>query len=131
MILSGGAHPVLLQDEHLIQGLKEAGDVIDVPVSLKSARNYCCDGCYEPIFPGETDFSLAYVPLLQVLEMTINHGSTYSLAGSMYLEGVPQSLPTERAEEIKSFDKVFPDIPFRFDLLEVGRGERKLLFSSP
>lgn len=105
-ILSGGAHPLLPHDDHLIQGLREAGDATDVPVSLKSARNYCCDGCYEPIFPGETDFSLAYVPLLQVLEMTINHGSTYSLAGPMYLEGVPQSLPTEHAEEIKSFDKV-------------------------
>ena len=122
-ILSGGAHPLLPHDDHLIQGLREAGDATDVPVSLKSARNYCCDGCYEPIFPGETDFSLAYVPLLQVLEMTINHGSTYSLAGPMYLEGVPQSLPTEHAEEIKSFDKVFIDILLPFFLFIRRGGE--------
>ena len=77
-----------------------------MPVSLTSARNYCCDGCYEPIFPGETDFSLAYIPLLQVLEMTINHGSTLQLAGPVYLEGVPQSLPTKHPENIKDFEKV-------------------------
>ena len=93
-----------------------------MPVSLKSARNYCCDGCYEPIFPGETDFSLAYVPLLQVLEMTINHGSTYLLAGPKYLEGVPQSLPTEHAEEINSFDKVRSFFIFSFTLIFSKRG---------
>lgn len=105
-MLSGGAHPLVLHDDHFVQGLMEAGAATDVPVSLEKARNYCCDGCYEPIFPGETDFSLAYVPLLPILEMTINHGSTYSLAGPTYLEGVPQSLPTEHPEEIESFDQV-------------------------
>ena len=109
-MLSGGAHPLVLHDDHFVQGLMEAGAATDVPVSLEKARNYCCDGCYEPIFPGETDFSLAYVPLLPILEMTINHGSTYSLAGPTYLEGVPQSLPTEHPEEIESFDQVFADL---------------------
>ena len=83
-------------------------------MSLKTARNYACDGCYEPIFPGETDFSLAYVALLQVLEMTINHGSTYSLAGPGFLEGTPKSLPTEHPEEIKSFEKVFVHVSSKF-----------------
>ena len=78
----------------------------DLPVTLKTARNYACDGCYEPIIPGETDFSLAYVALLQVLEMSINHGSTFSLAGPAFLEGVPQSLPTAHPEEIVSFEQV-------------------------
>jgi pyruvate-formate lyase len=105
-ILSGGAHPILPHDDRLIEGLIKAG-TSDVPVSLKSARNYACDGCYEPIFPGETDFSLAYVALLQVLEMTINHGSTYLVAGAGFLEGAPQSLPTEHPEDINSFDQVF------------------------
>ena len=77
-----------------------------MPVTLKTARNYACDGCYEPIITGETDFSLAYVPLLQVLEMAINHGSTFSLAGPAFLEGVPQSLPTAHPEEIVSFEQV-------------------------
>jgi len=75
-------------------------------VSLQTARNYSCDGCYEPIFPGETQFSLAYVTLLQVLEMAINHGATYLLAGPAYLEGTPQSLPTNRPESIASFEEV-------------------------
>ena len=108
-ILSGGAHPVLPHDDHLVQGLIEAGTP-DLPVSLKTARNYACDGCYEPIIAGETDFSLAYVALLQVLEMSINHGSTFSLAGPGFLEGVPQSLPTARPEEIVNFEQVLVNV---------------------
>ena len=96
---------MLLHDDCLIEGLQKAGTP-DLPVSLKSARNYACDGCYEPLFPGETDFSLAYIALLQVLEMAINHGSTYSLAGPTFLDGSPQSLPTAHPEEIKSFEQV-------------------------
>lgn len=45
-------------------------------MSLETARNYACDGCYEPIFPGETQFSLAYVTLLNVLEMSSVIGDT-------------------------------------------------------
>ena len=78
----------------------------DLPVNLKTARNFSCDGCYEPIFPGETQFSLAYVTLLQVLEMAINHGATYLLAGPAYLDGTPKSLPTTRPEDITSFEEV-------------------------
>ena len=97
---------MLPHDDFLIEGLMEAGTP-DLPVSLKSARNYACDGCYEPLFPGETDFSLAYVALLQILEMAINHGSTYGVAGPAFLEGAPQSLPTPPPEEITSFEQVW------------------------
>ena len=105
-VLSGGAHPIFAHDDRIIKGLMETSTP-DLPVSLQSARNYACDGCYEPIFPGETDFSLAYVPLLQVLEMAINHGSTFMNAGPGFLEGTPQSLPTVPAEDIKTFEQVF------------------------
>lgn len=104
-VLSGGAHPIFPHDDRLIMGLTQTG-TDDLPVSLQTARNYSCDGCYEPIFPGETQFSLAYVTLLQVLEMAINHGATYLLAGPAYLEGTPQSLPTSRPGDITSFEKV-------------------------
>ena len=122
-MLSGGAHPVLPHDDHLVQGLINAGTK-DVPVSLTSARNYCCDGCYEPLFPGETDFSLATVSLLQVLEMTINHGSTYSRAGSGFLEGTPQSLSTKHPEEIGDFEEVSGDnlLQVFLDFWGVGGG---------
>ena len=103
-MLSGGAHPIFPHDDRLVKGLVASG-TLDLPVSQETARNYACDGCYEPIFPGETDFSLAYVALLQVLEMAINHGSTYSMAGPTFLEGTPQSLPTVPPEEISSFEK--------------------------
>lgn len=104
-MLSGGAHPILPHDDRLITGLIHAG-TDDLPVSLETARNYACDGCYEPLFPGETQFSLAYVTLLQVLEMTINHGATYLLAGPAYLEGTPQSLPSTHPEDVTSFEEV-------------------------
>ena len=105
MVLSGGAHPVLPHDDYLVPGLKNAGTK-DAPVSLTSARNYCCDGCYEPMYPGETDFALSTVSLLQVLEMAINHGATYARAGSGTLDGTPQSLPTKHAEDIQDFEEV-------------------------
>ena len=95
----------MLHDDRLIPGLLNESPP-DAPLDLKTVRNYACDGCYEPIFPGLTEFSLAYVPLLRVLEMSINHGSTYIQAGPTYLEGAPQSLPTARAEDISSFDQV-------------------------
>lgn len=38
--------------------------------------------------------------------MTINHGSTYLVAGPTFLEGTPQSLPTAPPEEINDFEQV-------------------------
>jgi hypothetical protein len=65
--LSGGAHPILLNDEKLIPSLHQSGhDVGECTknfagwhseVDIRSAQNYACDGCYEPQFPGENWFS--------------------------------------------------------------------------
>lgn len=80
-ILSGGAHPVLLRDECLIPAL------VSTNISENDATDYSSDGCYEPIVPGKTEFSFCYVPLLQVLEMTINRGATISEAGPSGMRG--------------------------------------------
>lgn len=108
-MLSGGAHPIILHDDRLIEGLtnvmvefKENATEDD----LKDLTNIACDGCYEPLVAGATEFAFSYIPLLQVLEMAINEGATYSSAGPAYLNGTPQSLPTKSAVDIKTFEEV-------------------------
>ena len=94
-LLSGGAHPILFHDEKMVQGplksqsckarsehmqlyycfaglyevlrqsfirsgLPEPKDLIQI------ARSYSCDGCYEPMFTGRSEFKFAYILLLKV-----------------------------------------------------------------
>lgn len=108
-MLSGGAHPIILHDDRLLEGLKNVMNEFKTRVSeddLKALTNFACDGCYEPLVAGSTEFAFAYIPLLQVLEMAINEGATYSNAGPAYLNGTPQSLPTKSAADIQSFAEV-------------------------
>lgn len=117
-ILSGGAHPILLNDELFIEGLRKSGDDVggnianelgdkwNSKVSLRSARNYACDGCYEPQFPGENWFALGGMSSLQALECALNRGRTYSSAGTGYLRGQNVSFTSKPAAEIKSFDEL-------------------------
>lgn len=125
-VLSGGAHPILLNDEKIIKGLYHSGDEIggelkskkwNPAVALQSAQNYACDGCYEPQFPGENWFSLGGFSTLQPLECALNQGRTYSSAGQSYLFGQTVSLNSKPADQIKTFDELL-SIYFRhFDLL--------------
>ena len=40
---------------------------VTVPADLKQiACDYSCDGCYEPMFTGRTEFKFAYIVLLKV-----------------------------------------------------------------
>jgi hypothetical protein len=55
-------------------------------VELRSARNYACDGCYETIFPGETEFSFFYIPGVDVLEKTLNSGAGFAFSGGTYFD---------------------------------------------
>lgn len=127
-VLSGGAHPILLNDEKIIEGLYHSGDNVggklgsetkkwNAAVSMKSAQNYACDGCYEPQFPGENWFSLGGFSTLQPLECALNQGRTYSSAGQSYLFGQMVSLNTKPADQIKSFEELL-DLYFQhFELL--------------
>ena len=118
-MLSGGAHPILINDEKIISGLYHSGDNVggkDIventngfwhsEVTMKSAQNYACDGCYEPQFPGENWFSLGGFSTLQPLECAINKGKTYSSAGSQYLYGQVTSFTSTSPENIKTFDNL-------------------------
>ncbi|MBB6269721.1 Dyp-type peroxidase family [Pedobacter cryoconitis] len=127
-VLSGGAHPILLNDEKIIQGLHESGDQVggnlsqetkkwNSAVTIKSAQNYACDGCYEPQFPGENWFSLGGFSTLQPLECALNQGRTYSSAGQSYLFGQTVSLNSEPADQIKSFDELVTIYFQHFEIL--------------
>ncbi|WP_316820410.1 Dyp-type peroxidase [Pedobacter gandavensis] len=127
-ILAGGAHPILLNDEKIIEGLYQSGDGVggdlikenknwNPAVTMESAQNYACDGCYEPQFPGENWFSLGGFSTLQPLECALNQGRTYSSAGQSYLFGQTVSLNSKPADQIKNFKELL-DIYFQhFELL--------------
>lgn len=107
-ILSGGAAPFLFNDELLIKGLLESGPAM---MDEKDARNYCADGCWETILPGQTEFWLSYVNIANALEMALNQGSTYVNAGTNNIRGSQSSFLSPPANEIKSFEQ-FCDIFF-------------------
>jgi pyruvate-formate lyase len=102
-ILSGGAHPVLLNDDRIVPALK---DDTGGTVELKSARNYACDGCFETMFAGETEFSFGFVPAMAALEKSLNRGATIGAAGAIHLRGNNDGWRTPPAEEIHSFDEL-------------------------
>lgn len=124
-ILSGGAHPILLNDDKIIPGLQQSGDDVgtgaqhdtkyvpiaektngrwDSKVSLSSARNYACDGCYEPMFAGQNWFSLGGFSTLDPLECALNQGRLYGSAGPVFLKGQNRSFRSDPPTAIKTFD---------------------------
>ncbi|MCH7736744.1 MAG: Dyp-type peroxidase [Chloroflexi bacterium] len=126
-ILSGGAHPILMNDDKIIPGLQASGDCIgdggendnehtpvadkagrkwNSTVSLASARNYACDGCYEPMFVGENWFTLGGFSTLDPLECALNQGRLYASAGPVYLLGQNHSFRSKSPVEIKTFNEL-------------------------
>jgi pyruvate-formate lyase len=99
-LLSGGAHPILMNDDKLIPALhRKSGGKVD----LASARNYACDGCYETLFPGETEFSFIYIPAVDVLEKALNSGAGFAFSGGTYLRGAKGSYRTPSADRVRDF----------------------------
>lgn len=59
LIPTAGLHDVLIKSF-------EKSD-LKIPLDLLSvARDYACDGCYEPMFQGRSEFKFAYIFTLQV-----------------------------------------------------------------
>ncbi|MEM7156331.1 MAG: Dyp-type peroxidase [Myxococcota bacterium] len=127
-VLSGGAHPILLHDDKIAAGLAQSGDGIgegdpnnptastpvaakaqgrwDSQVSIASARNFASDGCYEPLFTGQTWFALGGFSTLNPLECALNQGRSYASAGETFLHGQNLSFHTPPAEQIESFEQL-------------------------
>jgi Dyp-type peroxidase family len=125
-LLSGGAHPILLNDLKIIPGLVLSGEGIGdgtapteftpvrekaegrwrSEVSLDVARDYACDGCYEPQFPGKNWFTLGQVNMLLVLEATLNQGKSWLTAGPMYFRGQRVSFTSAKPADLTTFEQV-------------------------
>ena len=99
-VLSGGAHPIMLNDDKLVPALMDCG-----PVKLADMRDYSCDGCYEVIIPGKTEWAFTYLMPSLMIEYALNQGTTVQNAGPVYLRGLKQSWNSPPPEEIKSFEQ--------------------------
>lgn len=121
-LLSGGAHPILLNDDKIVPALMNAGPGIP----LETARNYACDGCYETLFPGETEFSFFYVPGLDMLEKALNGGAGFGSAGPTFLRGMKSSYRTGEASDLDSFESFYAVFEEHVQL-SVHRGFRNVL----
>jgi Dyp-type peroxidase family len=105
-VLSGGAHPVMLNDDHMVPALAACG-----PVALADARDYVCDGCFEPVLAGKTEWAFSYVPILPMVDYAMNEGCDIQGAGPVHLKGMKSSWNSPPAASIATFDQ-FLDIFF-------------------
>eukprot|EP00250_Pteridium_aquilinum_P022195 c25321_g3_i1 orf=899-4873(+) len=125
-ILSGGAHPFLISDEKIIPGLvqsgegigegskpteytpvaEKAGDYWSSTVDLAVARDYTCDGCFEPQLTGCNWFTLGGFVTLVALEAALNQGKSWATAGPIYFRGQRVSLTTIPPKQIQTFEQL-------------------------
>ncbi|KAI0811818.1 pyruvate formate lyase-domain-containing protein [Xylaria sp. FL0064] len=101
-LLSGGAHPVLYNDDKLCKGLLQSGR----SVTRAWARNYAADGCYEPMMAGASEFTFGNVEPMAALECALNQGAMYGAAGPVYLRGLKQTYRSPPADEITKFSQL-------------------------
>ncbi|MGE3801353.1 MAG: Dyp-type peroxidase [Candidatus Kapaibacterium sp.] len=97
-VLSGGAHPVLMNDDKMVPALQDCG-----PVSLEDARDYTCDGCFEAVLVGKTEWAFSYIPILPMVEYSMNQGCNVQGAGPINLRGLKLSWNSPPPETILSF----------------------------
>jgi len=105
-ILSGGAEPYFLNDDLLSDSISGLGGNI----TRAEARDFCSDGCWEPISFGRSEISLTYVPVTSAMEAALNTGAAYVSAGPTYLRGQSVSYasrPAGKIESFKEFMKIF------------------------
>jgi len=101
-LMSGGAHPVLLNDDIIVPALAENSAA---PIPLAAARNYACDGCYETMVAGESEFSFGFISALDLIEKALNRGAGLAGAGPVNLRGTKDSWRSRPAAEISSMDE--------------------------
>jgi pyruvate-formate lyase len=122
-LLSGGAHPVLLNDELIVPALAEH---TLAPIPLADARDYACDGCYETMVAGQSEFSFGFISAPEMIDKTLNRGAGLIGAGPVNLRGIKDSWRTPAAAEIADVD-TFLAILRSHLLLQCHRYVRNLL----
>jgi pyruvate-formate lyase len=101
-LLSGGAHPVLLNDDIIVPALMANSGA---PIPLHDARDFACDGCYETMVAGQSEFSFGFMSALDLIEKTLNRGAGLNGAGPINLRGNKDSWRSKFAADIASFDE--------------------------
>ena len=104
-ILSGGAQPILYNDDKLCPALYDSGATKD-SIGQAWSRNYAADGCYEAMLAGASAFAFSNVAPLSALEQTINQGSTYGAAGPEQLRGLKMTFRSPPASKIVTFEQL-------------------------
>lgn len=116
--LSGGASPILMNDDKIIPLLARSGDGIGLSqnsanthlwnskVRIADAHDYAADGCYEPQFVGANWFHLGGAILLQPLEYALNQGRQIQSAGAVDLLGKNVSFRSPAASDISSYQQL-------------------------
>lgn len=81
--------PSVINDETVIPGFLESfveDGTINESDALKLVRDYCVDGCWEPILNGQADWTFNMINGMTALECALNEGNTLD-AGNMQLRG--------------------------------------------
>ena len=99
-LLSGGAHPVILSDECIVSALQKNSRGI---IPLADARDYACDGCYETMVAGKSEFSFGFLFAPQLIEKALNRGAAIGGAGPVNLRGLKDSWRSPAAAEIRDW----------------------------
>jgi pyruvate-formate lyase len=102
-LLRGGAHPVLLNDEIIVPALATR---TGAPIPIADARDYACDGCYETMVAGQSEFSFGFVSALEMIEKSLNRGATLAASGPANLRGGKDGWRSKPAHQIAGFDEL-------------------------
>ena len=77
--------PAIVNDEVIIEAMHRAlmqapkdGEADDKERTLKVARDYCVDGCWEPVLNGKSDWMFSMLNAMTALETSINQGASLS-----------------------------------------------------
>ena len=126
VVLSGGGHPFLINDDKITSGLVESGrtDGTNSIVDLADARDMVCDGCFESLIAGKSEFAFSYIPVPDAIEMAINRGRTYAAAGPVHLSGLKASYRSVPADQIKDFETFYDQFldHYRYKLIDFYSG---------
>lgn len=98
---SGGSHPILFQEDRMVAALSQTSGL-----PLKAARDYVCDGCYEPMIAGQCEFAFSNIVTLDALECALNEGARFNQAGPVYLRGWKLSFRSQPARELHTFEQL-------------------------
>ena len=126
-ILAGGAHPLLINDDRIVKGLQASGELTpggSSIVRLADARDMACDGCFESLIAGKSEFAFSYVPVPDAIEMALNCGRTYAMAGPVHVMGLKTSFRSKPAEQIGTWEEFYAIFfkHYRYKLVEFYDG---------